>query len=127
MEETLSNANLEQLPKGGFIEPDDLLVFRSKLRGVTYSIPAKDLVPIVSSNFQWIPGHEYDEDEVVTYNGLWWQSQQDVNTGHTPGTEGDDWWVAVPKAVGFDWWTAGVYAEENPVVLSDYTGFPAWY
>lgn len=123
----LQNARLDELPAGGFCEPDDLVVFRSATRGVTYSLKIKDLVPSTDNNFQWQSTNEYDEDEVVTYGGLWWQSQQDVNLAHVPGTEGDDWWIAVPKAVGFGWWSAGVYTEERPMVLSDHRGQVRWY
>jgi len=126
MADQLSNAKLDELPKGGYIEPDDLLVFKSLLRGTTFSIPAKDLVPASSSNFQWVSTHSYNINEVVTYGGLWWQSQINANLGITPGSD-DSKWLAVPKATGFGWWIAGVYDQAKTIVFSTNDGIARAY
>lgn len=121
----LPNADIHELDPG-IVQPDDELPFWSKTLGRTLKVKASELVPSQTSNFEWSSTGSYDEDEVVTRGGLWWQSLIDDNEGIAPGSDPLAW-VAVPKAVGFGWWAAGVYAEAKPMVLSDHSGQTRWY
>lgn len=112
-----NNANIEQIynefPLSELQNGDILAVFRPS-QGKTGGILAENIQIGDSSQFEWDPLEDYDLDEVVTYQGLWWQSLVPgvgTNTGNIP-SEGVNW-TQINKINGviIPEWSAGLITD----------------
>lgn len=100
-------------PKSG-----DFFLFQSPTDLVTRKCAAQEVINSSTSNFEWLSnandGEGYAEDEVVTYGGLWWQSQVDENLS-VPGVNSD--WLLLTRGYSWQIWAAGVFVETDTYVL----------
>ena len=126
----LSNARIDELPLGN-PQPGDFLAFRDMINGVTKKV---DITPFLTSstgNFEWsssaAEAGEYDDRDVVTYGGNWYQSEINNNES-IPGADAN--WTQITKSSsGLVYWEAGVFTEDKVFVLSEHrdAGFPELY
>lgn len=113
------NQRIDQLQLGE-PQPGDYGVFRDMLNSKTkrYLIPAEP-----ADNFEWdsvaAAAGDYDEDDVTTYGGNWYQSTVD-NNNSVPGV--DATWTLLTRAVNWIRWTAGVFVEDDVFVIRTIDG-----
>lgn len=118
----LENSRIDQLPLGS-PSNGDFFVFRDQINGVTKKVLVDQFLTDVDiNNFEWSPSPAaYDEDDVVTYSGKWWQSLVvgvGTNIGNVPGVDPTKW-IEVNKAAGssIKLHEAGVYTG-NPIIVA---------
>lgn len=113
----LDNARYQQIydefPFANTEDEDIILLYRPSI-GITGGLKRKDFGAGDTQAFEWVSTEEYDIDEVVTFDGKWWQSLQNVNIGNTP--QDGVWWVEISKGVVFTQWTPGVYVDTEVFV-----------
>jgi hypothetical protein len=111
------NPRIDQLADGT-PAPDDYFAFRDMVTGVTRRVKANQIITAAATqDFEWISDKDpaYQEDEVVTYGGKWWQSEVNDNES-VPGANSD--WTELSKSPsGFVFWQAGVFPEDEVFVL----------
>lgn len=114
----LPNGTIDQQPTAPQLEATGFFIYRSVDRGRTERVPTEQVVPSVTSgNFEWLTDTTYNINDVVTYASQWWQAQQAVPENIIPGTD-VAYWVAIPRsASGFVFWSAGVYTDDEVLVL----------
>lgn len=113
------------------------ITFRIGIRknGITKRLEATALIPETSQPtnvFEWVPNRKdnegnpmpYENLEVVTRGGNWYQSLADNNTS-TPG-QSDQWFLLTRSYTG-GFWKPGLYPDDRPWVFSDHTGFTEIY
>ena len=128
------NPRIDELPPG---EPTvgDYIPYWDKQNGITKRLEATALIPETSQPnnvFEWIPNRKdnegnpmpYENLEVVTRAGNWYQSLADNNTS-TPG-QSDQWFLLTRSYTG-GFWKPGLYPDDRPWVFSDHTGFTEIY
>jgi len=109
-----SYLQIEQRLSLASVNADDIVVVWSRSLGALAGIKASDFQIGTSSNFEWVFDRDYDFDEVVTFNGLWWQSLIvgiGTNTGNVPA-EGLNW-TQINKISGLiiPLWTPGLVTD----------------
>jgi hypothetical protein len=112
------NPRIDQLPDGN-PGPNDYFVFRDMITNVTRRVKADQIIAApTTQNFEWVSDKDpaYQDDEVVTYGGKWYQSTTDNNTS-VPG-ENSDWEELNKAPSGLVFWQAGVFVEDEVFVLS---------
>jgi len=110
----LSYLQIEENLSLASVNADDIFVIWSRSLGSLAGIKASDFQIGTSSNFEWVFDRDYDFDEVVTFNGLWWQSLIagiGTNTGNVPA-EGLNW-TQINKISGIiiPFWTPGLVTD----------------
>jgi hypothetical protein len=118
----LTNARIIELDEISVVNAGSFFVIYDIVAGITYKIKVDNFITTSDQNFNWVSNYEYDEDEVVTDAGRWWQSLQNGNEGHIP-TEGA-WWTEISKSSGssLKMWAAGVYTETEVFVVGVVSG-----
>jgi hypothetical protein len=77
-----------------------------------------------TGNFEWVTdnGDGYEEDEVVTWQGNWYQSLEDDNLNNIPGIDPTKWLLVTKSASGFVFWQAGIFPQDEVFVLRSIGG-----
>lgn len=92
----MANKRISELLNLASANNDDLLVLYQASTGVTKHIKFEDAFPSGNDgNFEWNNLTVYALDQVVTYNGKWWQSLQASNQGNVPAE--NSFWSEVSK------------------------------
>lgn len=120
----LANARIDQLPANGSFTGDDLVPIKNLLTGLTEKVRIQDLTAFgnTTQNFEWVSGHAYLEDEVVTRGGNWYQALED-NEDVTPGSDDTVWELITKSSSGLVFWAAGVFPQDDVFVLSNHKGY----
>lgn len=120
MPDALGNLRIDQLPQNSAIPAVGYIAMRNMTTGLTERVEIHTLIQEeVTQNFEWVSDNDpgYDEDEVVTYEGSWWQSLQDNNLNIPPGSD-PAYWLEVPKSSsGLVFWVAGIFPQDQAFVL----------
>jgi hypothetical protein len=116
---SLNNARIDELPLG-VPSNGDFLVYRDQINGVTKRALVDPFLasPVDTNNFEWAPSPaSYDEDDVVTYSGLWWQSLVNGNADNVPGVDPTKW-IEVTRVggSGIKVYESGVYVDDSVFV-----------
>lgn len=95
------------------LQDEDILVVYRESTGVTGGVKVKDMQIGDTSQFEWSGTVIYAINEVVTYQGKWWQSDQNANEGNIP-TDGV-WWTQINKVSGLiiPQWQSGLFTEHE--------------
>jgi hypothetical protein len=122
----LANLKIKDHPLGIPV-PGDFIIFADMVNNVTKKALVNQFLPSpTTQNFEWVSEKDpaYDEDEVVTYGGNWYQSAVDDNTS-VPGVN-SDWTLLTKSASGFVYWAAGLFTEDKVFVVSEHrdAGYP---
>jgi hypothetical protein len=119
-EEIILNKRTDQLPLSEGPEEGFWIPMWNTTKQRTERVDAGNFIQSqITGNFEWITDNDpgYAEDEVVTWGGKWWQSQQDDNLNVAPGTD-NTYWLEINKASSFSFWAAdSVYAEDKVFVF----------
>ncbi len=115
---TLPNSNIQGFTPLVSLQDDDVFAVQQLSTGITKKIRAGDFVNTTSQDFEWVTTATYNLDDVVTYNGKWWQSLIGSNTGNLP-QEGAIW-TEVSASNNFAFWVAGLYSQDEVIVLITY-------
>lgn len=96
----------------------DLLPIVDTRTGKTKKIDIKYFIPAPpSTSYNWVSTFPYAIDDVVEYQGKWYVSTADPNTGNIPGSPGAPWDLVNKAQSGFVYWTPGVYTGTDVIVL----------
>jgi|SRR6478609_2598927 len=121
----LPNARIDQLPANGTFTGADLIPIWNKATLQTEYVTIESLIgtPTEDQNFEWVSGHPYLTDDVVTRGGNWYQALVN-NTDITPGTDPATWSLVTrsPSSV-ISVWVAGIYTSANSFVFSFHKGY----
>jgi hypothetical protein len=122
-DETLENKRIDQLPQSAGVTPGSYLPMWNAATGRTERIETDYFVNASSSQtFEWQSDTNYAEDEVVTFNALWYQAL-DANINIVPGTD-EAIWLPIPRSpAGFVFWQAGAFVEDECHVLRNLDGY----
>lgn len=127
---SLSNDRIDQRPLG-IPKNGDYFLFRSEEDAVTKKCLVDPLINTISGNFEWLSDNDpgYATGNIVTQNGILYQSMIDDNLNNDPSLDFTD----DPDAVGFSWlrlvqgktwqpWEASTYIEDVVFVLYLFEG-----
>lgn len=119
----LKNARIKELPPSAGPKAGYLFAMFNLDNDTTEKIPVDFFMSSgTSGNFEWLSDTPYDDNDVVTYGGIWWQAQQAVPENIIPGSN-SLYWVAIPKSPsGLVMWQAGVYTEDEVFVVAEVSG-----
>lgn len=125
---SLPNSDVPNLPEGFDINAADWFVKYSVSRGILEKIKANLVTSTSNVNSTWVSTHPYDTDDVVLYANEFWASDEDGNVGNAPNAPGSTHWHVVSKSPStLTLWQAGVYTEEETLVLHVDGGVPLIY
>ena len=116
----LPNADLLQIYNENSVStigPEDVIVLYNFSTGKTVGIKGRDFIAGTDlSSFQWVSTVTYANGEPVLFDGQWWISQQDNNTGNIPTTGA--FWQPENKvnAIVVRPWSPGVFENAFSIV-----------
>lgn len=113
-----ANKRTDQLPATAGPQPGFLMPMWNLLLQRTERVDVANFIPVITGNFEWVTdnGTGYNDLDVVTRGGSWWQSQQNLNLNKVPGSN-PAFWVQISKSSSLAFWEAGVYAEDDVFVF----------
>jgi len=119
----LLNKRIPGLDPSSGITLGMLLAVYNPTNDKTEKISVSEFTTSVSTqNFEWLTDTAYNEDDVVTRSGKWWQAQQAVSANIAPGTDVAYWAEISKSPSGFVFWQAGVFTEDEVFVLYEIAG-----
>jgi hypothetical protein len=111
------NKRFDQLPLNAAIPSVAWMGFFNEDTGTTERFDFSTLFVPSTEDFRWFGDVTYALGAVRTYGGKFWESQQNANLNHTPGTD-IAWWIEVSKSSsGLVFWAAGIYVDAEAFVL----------
>lgn len=125
----LENSRIDQLNLGT-PAVGDFFIYRDMVNGLTKKTSVDPFITADANDLEWnstvAAAGGYDEDEVVTYGGKFYQSTED-NNETVPGV--DETWEQINKSSNWAYWEEGVYTEEKVIVVSEHraAGNPDFY
>jgi len=114
---------IPELDPIGFVNGTFMFAMYDPATDTTYRVDLSQVLPAqTESVFEWDDATSYDTNEIVISDNKLWKSLIDDNLNNLP-VEGANWTeVSKSLASAIQPWAAGVYTEEDVVVLSDHNG-----
>lgn len=115
----LSNARIDQLPQNSVLKGNYYFPIRNMDNSITERVLVSAIIPSSAmGNFEWITDQPYLDEQVVTWQGEWYQANGAILANVIPGVDAS--WVLISQSPsGFVFWQAGVYPQDDVFVLKD--------
>lgn len=122
------NARIPELPLNAVLKGTYYGVVYNIEDDTTKKFPMSELLASQNTgNFEYLVNTAYNDLDVVTFNGEWWQATGSVAANIAPGTDPAKWVQISQSGSGFVFWSAGVYPQDDVFVLYDLAGVKGMY
>jgi hypothetical protein len=116
----LEDKRIDQLPENSALKGEYVFAIQNLDNNTTEQVKLSAIIPSgVVQDFEWVTDNDpgYAIDEVVTFQGKWYQSLIADNLNNIPSSSPAQWQLINKSSSGFLPWQAGAFPDENVFVL----------